>query len=62
MLHSNGYNGALVVAPLVSNGYANHLHEELAVFEIEGFATQFYVQSKCQSMSKVVLYLIITYP
>lgn len=47
MLHSNGNNGVLAMAPLVNNGYANHLHEELAVFKIEDFVAQAYVQSKC---------------
>lgn len=61
VLHSNGSNGVLAVAPPVSNGYADHLHEELAVFETEDFDAQTYVQSKCQSMSEKVLRLIITY-
>lgn len=36
----------------VSNGYANHLHEELAMFKIEDFATQTYVQPKCHLRAK----------
>lgn len=52
VLHSNGCNGALAMAPLVSNGYANHLYEELAMFETEDFVAQTYVQFKCQSISK----------
>jgi hypothetical protein len=46
VLHSNGNNGVLAMVH-VNNGYVDHLHEELAVFKIEDFATQTYVQSKC---------------
>ena len=61
VLHSNGRNGALAVAPLVSNGYANHLYETLAMFKREDFGAQSFVQFKCESISKKVLCLIITY-
>ena len=47
MFHSNGNNVVLAMAPLVNNVYADHLHEELAVFKIEDFVAQTYVQSKC---------------
>jgi hypothetical protein len=36
----------------VSNGYMDHLHEELAVFESDVFDAQAYVEAKCQSMSE----------
>ena len=60
VLHSNGSNGLFVVAPPVSNGYVNHLHEKLAVFRTEDFDAQTYVKSKCQSMNEKILRLIIT--
>ena len=44
VVYSNGSNGLFVVAPHVSNGYVNHLHEKLAVFETEDFDAQTYVQ------------------
>ena len=47
MLHSNGNNGVVAMVPPINNDYANHLHEELAMFKIEDFATQTYVQFKC---------------
>jgi hypothetical protein len=37
-----------------SNGYMDHLHEELAVFESDVFDAQAYVGAKCQSMSEKV--------
>ena len=61
VLHSNGSNGMFIVAPLVCNGYVNHLHEKLAAFKTKYFDAQTFVQSKCQSMIKKVLCLIITY-
>jgi hypothetical protein len=40
-----------------SNGYMDHLHEELAVFESDVFDAQAYVEAKCQSMSEKVCFL-----
>jgi hypothetical protein len=39
--------GSDLPEPLVNNGYANHLHEEFAMFKIEDFVAQTHVQSKC---------------
>ena len=50
---SAGSNGVVNGAP-VSNGYVNHLRNELSEFEKEDFDAQGYVQSKCQSMSEKV--------
>ena len=47
-------NGVVNGAAPVSNGYVNHLRNELSEFEKETFDAQGYVQSKCQSMSEKV--------
>lgn len=51
--YSNGDDPVVHAAP-ASNGYIDHLHEELAVFERDEFDAQAYVQFKCQSMSEKV--------
>jgi hypothetical protein len=48
-----GSNGVVNGAP-VSNGYVNHLRNDLSEFEKEDFDAPAYVQSKCQSMSEKV--------